>query len=67
MVGRPDVSPADTPQQKLASRWHRREIDISTALNSGHHEGDRDCPGCGYSVRSFRETCYVCGFEFGRE
>jgi hypothetical protein len=50
-----------------AMEWRRRERGIERVLVGGGVGVDRACPGCGYPVAGFRESCLVCRHVVGRE
>jgi hypothetical protein len=64
VVGVSEEPSTTTPEQELATQWFRRERGIAYVINHDPFEGERDCPRCHYPMPGFRETCFVCGFEF---
>ena len=65
MLGRPRAPEEPTEEQAAALARAHRERGIAEALRA-IDTAHRACPGCGYPVPSFRETCYVCKRQVGR-
>ncbi|MEZ4298779.1 MAG: hypothetical protein R3B70_27760, partial [Polyangiaceae bacterium] len=68
ILGRATITVEPTEQQLAALSLRRREAGITRLVNGGRLQGaTRSCPECNYPVPGSGKSCYVCGFELGRE
>ncbi|MBK8252656.1 MAG: hypothetical protein IPK82_08310 [Polyangiaceae bacterium] len=61
------VRPVRNRLQELAALIVKRESGIDRVIRGPLDVDMRTCPECNYPVERFRKTCWVCGFEVGRQ
>lgn len=62
-IGDPEEIPEEPESVVEARRWRSREAGIDDSL--ANIEAERQCPKCHFPAPDWRETCRVCGYEFG--